>query len=124
MSIDLFHSREVNRQRCRYWIRDERDRTGSPQEWVLYNQSAGIFYAKPVSARNNQMNGINGVWSHDVNSVTIETDDHVDNLSRGCLIEYIGELWLVESVQSVPHLAESEMPKKPHFKTIISMTRG
>ena len=122
--VDLFHSRRTNYYKCQYWIRDERAQTGSPSEWILYNQPSGSFYAKPVSVKSNQMNVINGVWAMDNNHITLETDDHVDEISRGCVIKYDDQLWLVESVQKEIHLKESEFSKHTDYKYTISLTRG
>ena len=123
-NVDLFHSRRTNYNKCEYWIRDERDATGSPSQWILYNQSSGTFYAKPVSVRSNQANVLNGVWMLDNNRVTIESDDDIEGIARGCLVKYDEELWLVESVQKEKHHKESEFRKHPDYKYIISMTRG
>lgn len=122
--IDLFHSRRTNYIPCDYWIRDERDSTGSPSQWILYNQPSGKFYARPVSVKSNQMNVINGVWALDKNMVTIETDDDITDINRGCIIKYDEQLWLVESVQREIHLKESEFSKHTDYKYTIAMTRG
>lgn len=123
-NIDLFHSRRTNYNKCVYWIRDERDASGSPQQWVNYKQPDGHFYARPVSPKNNQMNVLNGVWAMDTNHVTLETDDDVPNIARGCLVKYDDQLWLVESVQKQVHLKESEFCKHTDYKYTISLTRG
>lgn len=122
--VDLFHSRRTNYNKCVYWIRDERDASGSPQQWVNYKQPDGHFYARPISPKNSQMNVINGVWAMDTNHVTLETDDDVPNIARGCLVKYDDQLWLVESVQKQIHLKESEFCKHTDYKYTISITRG
>lgn len=122
--IDLFHSRRTNYFRCEFWIRDEKTSTGNAAKWVLENKSSGVFYAKPVSVKSNQMNTINGVWALDRDNIAIETDDEVQELKRGCIVKYDDELWLVESVQCEIHLKESEFSKHTDYKTTIAMTRG
>lgn len=122
--VDLFHSRRSNYHRCEYWIRDERDAIGTPEEWILYNQRAGVFYARPVSAKNSQMNVVNGVWVFDNKHITIETDDEIQDITRGSLVKYDDELWLVESVQFEEHRKESEFSKHTDYKYYISMVRG
>lgn len=122
--VDIFHSRRINYHICPYWIRDERDSSGSPQEWVLFNQPSGKIHARPVSPHSNRMNQLNQVWALDTNSTVLETDDDADELSRGCLVKYDDELWLVESVQKQPHLKESEFSKHTHYKYTISLVRG
>lgn len=122
-TVDLFHSRRSNYLICEYWVRDERDAVGSPSQWITYNRPSGTFHAKPVSPKSGQMQVVNGVWALDADRRTIETDDHVDDIARGCIVRCSGELWLVESVQREPHLRQSEFSKKEDFKYVISMTR-
>lgn len=122
--IDLFHSRRTNYHKCRYWIRDERNKTGNPSQWILMNQPSGSFYAKSISVKSTQMDVINGVWSNNKNRITLETDDDVDNLERGCIVEYNNELWLVEANQRQEHVKESEFAKHIDYKHIISLTKG
>lgn len=122
--VDLFHSRRTNYHKCDYYIRDERAQSGSPSQWVLYNQPSGWFYAKPLSLKSTQMNAINGVWALDRNHITLETDDDIDDLSRGSIVRFDEELWLVESVQRMIHNKESEFCKHIDYKYIIELTRG
>ena len=122
--VDLFHSRRTNYSKCEYWVRDERTESGSPQQWILYNQPAGWFYAKPVSVKNTQMNIVNGVWATDSNHVTLESDEEINDISRGCIVKYAEELWLVESVQMQVHWKESEFSKHQDYKYTISLVRG
>ena len=123
-NIDLFHSRRANYRKCEYWIRDERDSSGTPQEWVTYNQPSGRFYAKPASPKTNRMDALQGVWAFDSNGITIETDDYAEGIARGCLVRMDGELWLVESVQKAIHVKESEFSKRLRYRYTISMARG
>ena len=87
-NVDLFHSRRANFSKCEYWVRDERNSVGSPQQWVLRNVPSGRFYARPISVKSNQMNVVNGVWALDSNRITLETDDGIDDISRGSVVKY------------------------------------
>lgn len=122
--VDVYTSRRTGYRKCPFWIRDERDSKGTPSQWVLQNMESGHFYAKPSVAKTNRMDPVTGVWGIDSNRVTIETNDHIDDLSRGCLVKYDGELWLVEMVQSIPHLKEMEFAKHSCKTTIISLIKG
>ena len=122
--VDLFHSRRTYYCRCEYWVRDERNQSGSPSEWVRYNQPSGRFHAKPVSPKSSQMDVINGVWALDDSHVTLETDDHIDDIARGSLVRYADELWIVESVQKHLHLKESEFSRKQDYRYTVSITRN
>lgn len=122
--VDLFHSRRVNYAVCRYWVRDERNASGSPSQWVLHNQPSGRFRARPISVKSNRMDVVNGVWALDNNHVTIETDDDVVGIARGSVVEYAEELWLIEEIQKQTHWKESEFCKHQDYKYVISLTRG
>lgn len=122
-NVDLFHSRRTNYHKCTYWVRDERNSAGSPRNWVLENQPSGKFYAKTISVKSNQMNIINGVWAVDKDYITLETDDTVDDINRGCLVNFNEELWLVENVQRQPYNKQSEFSRKIVYKTILTLTR-
>ena len=119
-NVDLFHSRRTNYHKCKYWVRVN----GSPQQWVLRNQSNGTFYAKPLTSKNNQMKVINGVWATDSDHITLESDDHIDDIKRGCVVEFDNKLWLVENVQYSIHNKESEFAKNIDYKYIIALTRS
>lgn len=122
--IDLFHSRRSNYNRCEYWNRDERNKSGSPSQWVLMNQPSGSFYAKPLSVKSTQISVINGTWSTDSNHTTLETDDEISDISRGSVVKFDEQLWLVEAVQREIHNKESEFSKHIDYKYIIALTKG
>lgn len=122
--VDLFHSRRTNYHKCEYWIRDERNKSGSPSQWVLMNEPSGWFYGKPLSPKSNQPNVINGTWMLDSNHITLETDDDVNDITRGCVVKFDDQLWLVESVQKQIHNKESEFCKHIDYKYTIALTRG
>ena len=121
--IDLFHSRRVNFIACEYWIRDERDSIGSPEQWILRNHPSGMFYARPVQAKSSYMQNINGVWALDENHSTIETDDHIDDICRGSLVNYNNHLWMVENIQKQVHIKESQFARDEDYKFILSLRR-
>jgi hypothetical protein len=122
--VDLFHSRRINYDRCEYWVRDERDSTGSPSEWIMRNDKSGVFYARAISPENNQANVVSNVWMLDSNNITLETDDDIHEMTRGCIVKYDNDLWLVQGVQKSIHLKESEFSKHKHYKYIINITKG
>ena len=123
-NVDLFHSRRTNYHKCTYWVRDERNTTGTASEWILNNQPDGRFYAKIVSSKINRMETVSNVWAFDSNRITIETDDHIDSIKRGCLVKFDDMLWLVEMVQKEIHHKESEFSKRIDYRYIISLVRS
>ena len=122
--VDLFHSRRANYDRCEYWIRDERNASGTPSQWVLNNVPSGHFWAKPVSVKSSQMNVVNGVWALDDHRMALETDDDIDDISRGSVVRFGGELWLVESTQREIHHKESEFSRHLDYRYVLNLTRG
>ena len=122
--VDLFHSRRTNYATCPYWVRDERNSAGSPETWVVERQPTGFFHAKPINARSTRMDVVNGVWATDASELALETDDEVHDISRGSVVEYDGVLWIVQSVQRVTHLKESEFAKRADYRYTLALVRG
>ena len=122
--VDLFHSRRTNYHKCEYWIRDESNMAGSSSEWIVHNMVSGKFYAKQVRPLINRMNNIAGVWSVDMNETALFTEEDVDDLTRGSVVRFQGELWIVNSVQKTEHLKESEFRRKMDFSYTIEITRS
>lgn len=122
--VDLFHSRRTNYFKCRYWIRNESDLVGDASKYIYNNSPSGSFYAKPISAKSNQINVVSGVWALDSEHITLETDDDITEIRRGCIVEYNNEIWVVDSNQYNTHLKESEFCKHPDYKYILSLSKG
>lgn len=119
--VNLNHSRRTNFLFCSYWIRDERNSTGTAEEWIYNNKPSGNFWAKQLQVKVNQENILNGVWLGDKNFRTIETDDDVNDLTRGSLIKMKGKLWYVTNVQAQLHAKESQFDNEEHYRYIISL---
>lgn len=122
-NVDIFHSRRTNYAECVYWIRDERQSVGDLNQWIMKNKSNGVFYAREISPKYNQANPQVNVFMLDKNMITIETDDDVDDISRGCVVLYNGHPWIVDTVQRELHRKESEFDIEQHYKTILSLRR-
>ena len=120
---DLFHSRRTYYAECEYWIRDERQSVGPASEWILKNSSSGVFYAKEVSPRHNQMNQVGNVFAFDRNNIALETDDDVNEIDRGCIVKYNNEIWIVDSVQREIHRKESEFNVELDYKYTINLRK-
>lgn len=118
--VEIYHSRRVMFRICEFWLRDE-----SPiydrNEFVHQNKPSGRFYARQINAESKDANNINGVMLLDKNVITLESNDDLDDLTRGSLVKYNDELWLVEGVQKEPHLKESQFSKEMHYTYYISL---
>ena len=120
-NIDIYHSRRANYAECWYWIRDERISVGDLSQWILKNKTNGMFYAREVNPLYNQENPIANAMMFDKNIISLETDDDVDDLTRGCVVLYAGKPWIVDNVQKRLHRKESEFDTEKHYKTIINL---
>lgn len=121
--VNTFHSRRTYYDKATFWIRDERNQTGNPSQWIVYNQPTGQFYCKQVAAKTNQENVINGTWMVDRDIITLETNDCVDDITRGTIVKFRDELWIVESVQTELHLKESQFHKGCIYTYFINMRK-
>lgn len=120
-NVDIYHSRRTNYAECKYWTRNEK--VGSPESWILNHTPSGKFYAKEISPKYNQFGQLGNVFGYDINGITLETDDDVYELERGCLVLYNGHCWTVENVQYQVHRKESQFSQHIDYKYIISIRR-
>lgn len=119
-NVDIFHSRRTHYAECYYWIRDERN-TVDKNKWVLENKSNGVFYAKEISPKTNQMNQAGGVFAFDRDIITLQTNDDISKISRGCIVTYNGKPWIVDNVQSETHRKESQFSVEIEYSYILSL---
>ena len=122
-NIDIYHSRRTNYAECVYWVRDESVAIGDLNQWILKTKSNGVFYAREVNAIYNQANPQANVFMFDKDVIALETDDDVDDLSRGCVVLYNGKPWMVVDVQRKIHRKESEFDTEQHYKVIVNIRR-
>ncbi len=122
-NIDIYHSRRSNYAECVYWIRDESVAIGDLNQWIMQNKPKGVFYAREVNALYNQANPQANVFMVDKNVIALETDDDIDDISRGCVVLYNGKAWIIDNVQKKLHRKESEFDIEQHYKTVLNIRR-
>ena len=122
-TVDLFQSRRTAFAECKFWIRDNKEARIDPSAWVLQHKPSGTFYAKEISPKYNQMNQAGGVFAFDRNVITLECDDDISDISRGCLVLYNGKVWTVDNVQAMVHRKESEFNVDTDYKYVVSIRR-
>lgn len=122
-TVDIYHSRRTNYEECIYWIRDERNSRGPASEWILKNEPSGAFLAKEASPKNRKMMQSANVFAYDRDDITLECDDDIHFITRGSIIQYDDEIWIVDAVQRITHRKESEFDKEKHYKYIINMRK-
>ena len=120
---DLFHSIRGKFNRCEYYLRNEQDSVGDLSQWVINKTPKGVFYAKPINARNNQAIDVNNVIMFNRDAVMIETEDETPLLERGCIVKFKNTLWFVDNVQKDPHIKETEFSLSEHYTTVISLRK-
>ena len=98
MNIDIYQSRRLYNEICRWWSHDERDQFPS-NEIVFKREPTGYFWAKEENAEQNRGNVVGGVFLLDSSRITIKSPDNLDKIQSEDLVEYRGELWIVVSVQ-------------------------
>lgn len=123
MAVDIYHTRRTNYKLCQYWNRDESTRIGDASKWVLANKPTGSFYARPESQTTNSANPVANAMMFDRNTVTLCTEDHVDDIKKDSMVLYNGKVWGVVNVQFAPHKKESEFSNEGHYTTYISLRR-
>lgn len=122
-TVDIFHSRRTNYQEVIFWIRNQQEAKENPEKWILTKQPSGTFYCKEVTPSFNQFNTNSGVYGYDKDSITLETDDDINEISRGSVILYNGRPWIVNDVQRLIHKKESEFNSELDYKYIINIRR-
>lgn len=122
-TVDLFHSRRTCFAECKYWIRDERDSVANASQWVLKHTPSGTFYAKEISPQYNQFANVGNNFMFDKNTITLECDDDISDISKGCIVLYNGKAWIVDDVQKSIHRKESEFNIDIDYKYVITLRR-
>lgn len=123
MVIDIYHTRRTNYKLCYYYKRDESVRVGDASKWILENKPKGLFYAKPESEASLRRNQIQSEFMLNKNTITISSEDEINDLSPDDLILYNGKSWSVVDIQRKLHLKETQFSSEEHYTTYISLRR-
>lgn len=121
--VDLYHTRRTNFQKCAYYKRDERSSTGDMSKWVAQRTPTGYFYARKVNAQLKQSDVFVNVFQMARTNCTIETNDDIPNIEKDDVVSYRNTLWIVDSVQQVEHLKETQFSNGEHYTTIIGLRK-
>ena len=119
MSINLNNSRRSYNIRCRWWKSDVK--TSNLQKLSHENKPAGCFYAREHQPSNRLENFENDLTKIDIQNTVIETQDNVEGINHECLVEYNGEIWIVDTVQSKMQNKRSRYNIKPSRITWITL---
>lgn len=119
--IDIFHSRRLHYHYCDYYIRQ--NPKINIQNWVLNNKPDGCFYARFSNAVQQNGKDLNNIALFDSTHLTIETNDKVDELKKGCIVNFRNKFYMVDDVQRVPHEKEMEFNNEEEYTTFISLRK-
>lgn len=117
--VDLYHSRRGKYRQCIYWTQKI---TSKKEEFVRENEPTGIFYAEETNALQTSKNQLNGVIAIDGESITLLTNDIVNDIKAGNVVFYLGKVWIVESVQFA-FQKKQEQYSEGRAQTYISIKR-
>lgn len=120
MSIDIYHSRRTNFVKCYYYKRDEK--VNDLSKYVLTKKPEGIFYARLYSPNSRQNQDVVNTFRFSENSLTIVTEDDVNDLVENNVVLYNGKAYVVINVQRELHLKESQYGGE-HYTTYISLRK-
>lgn len=120
-NIDIDNSRRKYHQECEYWIREETDRSIDLDTLAHKNKSNGVFYARAETPHTIVGGASAGVFMDDKHTVTIVTEDSIDEIGFNCIIRYKGKLWIVDSVQKKIIEGDNEFCNEEEYKYYITM---
>ena len=98
MSVDIFQSRRNYNEFCRWWSRNESDDI-EPNELAMKRVASGSFCAKEMSPIQLMNTNLGGTFRIDSTHTTIKSPDNLDGIKADDLVEYQGELWMVDDIQ-------------------------
>ena len=99
MPLDIYNSRATYNVKCRWWHRNETDEDIDLNELVMKRIASGSFMAKEVAALRKQDAQVNGVFAFERHFITIKSPDNLVQIVEKDLVEFNGELWIVDNVQ-------------------------
>lgn len=120
MGIDIYHSRRINFTKCLYYKRNES--INDLSKYVLLEKPEGHFYARLYSPNSRQNQDIANTFRFSENSLTLVTEDDVDELKENNIVLYNGKAYVVMGVQRELHLKESQYSGE-HYTTYISLRK-
>lgn len=91
-------SRRTYNCRCRYWKVDD-DNYKDLSKLLHKKKASGIFFAKESVETRKEETEDAGITEIDYQHATIESVDDLSDLAHKDLVEYLGQLWVVESIQ-------------------------
>lgn len=122
LMVDIYRSRRGYNYKCFYWKRNENIPMDN-EELTHNSQPSGVFYAKIISSKANDVQDVAGVFRVGTEGLTIETQDLV-NLDKDDLVQFDEKIWIVGRVNSEQIQRNAEFGRRVSNKTIIELDKG
>ena len=120
--VDIYRSRRGYNYKCFYWKRDVGGIMDN-EELIHKKRPDGVFYAKIVSSKANDVQDVAGVFRVGTEGISIETQDNVW-IDKDDLVQFNGDIWIVGKVNSDPIQKNAEFSHSQSQKTIIELDKG
>lgn len=117
---DLLLGRRGDFERCKYWVRNEDDEDLS--QYLYEIEPDGIFYAEEITPEDLRKLTINGIFMFDESLITIYTNGSI-SLKKGDLVEFRGDIWVVQSCQTKRVQKNLQFMKRPSTKSYIQLKK-
>ena len=109
--INLDNSRRSYNIKCKWWKSNIK---ASDLQKLGHNiKPEGIFYAREQQPSNKTEQFDSDIVKVDLQTTVIETQDNVKGISHECLVQYDGQIWIIDNVQSKMINKRSEFDRRP-----------
>lgn len=119
---DLFTNRRDYFERCTYWALDEEDYVKN-NEMVYEMTPTGFFNAKQITGEDNSPQVVGGTFMFDSSSITLKTNDYIEDIKQNYLVEYKNEIWRVTNVQKTPIKKENQFHNQIRYTYYLRLKR-
>ena len=106
--------------RCKYWERNSQYKDLAEYKHKI--EPKGVFMAKRENSTSQQKNELNNMFLYGNESIMISTKSTVD-IKPNDLVEFDGEIWVVQNVQYVTKRSNEQYMKKKCRFTYIQLKR-
>lgn len=105
--------------RCMWW------KTDKETDELTYNENpSGIFFAKESQLTNKSDQNDNGIIDIDSQTTVIQTVDDVSEIHHKDIVEYLGQKWIVENIQSKIYTRRSQYNTRPDRIWWLTLRNG
>lgn len=118
----IFTGRRDTHRKCIYWCQDESEYYDK-NEIGIKKEPTGKFYAKEVQARQDGSQQVGGVFMFDSSTISLKTNDNIENLRKNDVVKYNNEMWRVTDIQKRPIRKNAQFMKNAIYTYYINLKR-